>query len=80
MPAPSIIIYTRQGCCLCDEAADQFKKRGLAVKMIDIDQQPELLDKFNTCVPVVEINGKVRFRGKVNPILLDRVLLRAETP
>jgi hypothetical protein len=29
-------------------------------------------------VPVVLINGKVRFRGQVNPVLLAR-LLRAES-
>jgi hypothetical protein len=28
-------------------------------------------------VPVVTVNGKVRFRGEVNNVLLDR-LLRAE--
>jgi hypothetical protein len=29
-------------------------------------------------VPVVAVNGKVRFRGKVNPVLLNR-LLEAES-
>lgn len=43
-------------------------------KKIDIDADESLRDKFNTCVPVVEIDGKVRFRGQVDPILLRRLL------
>jgi hypothetical protein len=27
-------------------------------------------------VPVVEINGRVRFRGHINPVLLRRLVLR----
>lgn len=41
---------------------------------VDIDQDPRLRERFDQCVPVVEIDGKIRFRGKVNPVLLDRLL------
>ena len=36
---------------------------------------PTLVAKFDTEVPVVAVNGKVRFRGVVNPVLLERLLL-----
>jgi predicted thioredoxin/glutaredoxin len=49
-------------------------EHGLRAKAVDIDAEPELREKFNTCVPVVEIDGKVRFRGKVDPILLRRLI------
>jgi len=49
-------------------------EHGLRAKAVDIDAEPELREKFNTCVPVVEIDGKVRFRGKVDPILLRRLM------
>ena len=29
---------------------------------------------FNDCVPVVEIDGKIRFCGRVDPVLLRRLL------
>ena len=32
------------------------------------------VERFNTCVPVVEIDGKIRFRGRVNKILLRRIV------
>ena len=68
------ILYTREGCHLCEIAEQTLLEHGLVPRLVDIDENPELLDQFNTCVPVVEIDGKVRFRGKVDPILLKRLL------
>ena len=67
-------LYTRQGCHLCDDARELLEKNGLDVTPVDIDAQPELQEKFDTCVPVVEIDGKVRFRGRVDEKLLRRLL------
>ena len=50
---------------------------GFAVEEVDVDGNPNLVAQFDTEVPVVALNGKVRFRGVVNPMLLDR-LLQAE--
>ena len=47
-------------------------------KMIDIDADRQLRDAYNECVPVVEIDGKVRFRGRVDPVLLRRLIARAQ--
>jgi hypothetical protein len=41
---------------------------------VDIDLDPELKRKFDTEVPVIALEGKIRFRGKVNPALLERLL------
>lgn len=76
MTRPRIVIYTRKECCLCDEAAAKIAHRGLSFEMIDIDDHPQFTEKFDTCVPVVEIDGKIRFRGKVNDVLLDRIVGR----
>ncbi|MBA2116402.1 glutaredoxin family protein [Bremerella alba] len=72
--SPQIVLYTRQGCHLCDDAEVLVRKFVSDITLVDIDNDPELTQKFNTCVPVVEINGKVRFRGKVSPMLLKRTL------
>lgn len=74
----AVVIYTRAGCHLCDDAKhllEQYSGRfHLAVTEIDIDRDPALKAQFDECVPVVEINGKVRFRGTVNEVLLRRQL------
>ncbi|PQO39118.1 glutaredoxin family protein [Blastopirellula marina] len=69
-----VVLYTRQGCHCCENAEAVVRKFVSDITRVDIDSDPELLQKFNTLVPVVEINGKVRFRGKVSPMLLERTL------
>jgi len=74
MSSRHAVLYTRKSCQLCDEAKETLDMYGFSVEEIDIDQRPELFDRYNTCVPVVEIDGKVRFRGKVNEVLLLRLI------
>lgn len=68
------ILYTREGCHLCDHAKAILEEHGLVVESVDIDQDPELLQKYNFTIPVVQIDGKIRFRGRVHPVLLKRLL------
>lgn len=68
------IMYTRRGCCLCDEAKSLLERYGLAVKEIDIDADPALRDGYTDCVPVVLIDGKERFRGRIDERLLRRMM------
>jgi glutaredoxin len=73
----NVILYTRAGCHLCEVAAEQLKAHGVSPQVTDIDANPALRERFNECVPVVEIDGKIRFRGKVDPVLLRRLLRHA---
>mgnify|MGYP002626166057 CR=1 FL=1 len=41
---------------------------------IDVDADPALRERYNECVPVVHIDGRERFRGKINEVLLRRLL------
>ncbi|GMQ80096.1 MAG: hypothetical protein BMS9Abin04_038 [Planctomycetia bacterium] len=76
MSSPEVILYTRRGCHLCDEAHAVLSRYGLEVRSVDIDQDAELRVKYNECVPVVVIDGRERFRGRVEPLLLERLLTR----
>ena len=77
MASPEVILYTRPGCHLCDDARDLLVRHGLRPQLVDIDADPALREEFDTCVPVVVIDGKERFRGRVNEVLLKRLLNRA---
>lgn len=71
------VLYTRDGCHLCDEAAEMMQdySRWLPpMTTVNIDSDSKLVDQFGTCVPVVLLDGKVRFRGKVNETLLRRLI------
>ncbi len=72
-------VYTRQECCCCHKALDLLKdaqeRSGFEIDVVDIDGDPNLVALYDTEVPVVALNGKVRFRGVVNPALLERLLV-----
>lgn len=74
MPKPEVVIYTRSGCHLCDVASEMLQQHGLQPTHVDIDNDPALQKQFDQCVPVVMIDGKERFRGRVNEVLLRRLL------
>jgi len=68
------ILYTRRGCHLCDDARELLERHGLAPREVDIDADPQLRARYDTCVPVVEIDGRERFRGRIEERLLRRLL------
>ena len=71
---PQVLLFTRTGCHLCDEAEAILIRHGLSPQKLDVDANPELRERYDTCVPVVVIDGKERFRGQVNEVLLKRLL------
>ncbi|HLY16581.1 MAG TPA: glutaredoxin family protein [Bryobacteraceae bacterium] len=65
-----VTLYTRAGCCLCDDA-----KRVLAAarthaafdfEEIDIDRRQEWLQLYNDEVPVIAIDGRKAFKYRVD--------------
>ena len=77
-PVLRVIVYTRANCHLCDQAAEflnsQQRRQEFEVEWIDVDQDDELRSFHGDWVPVIEINGKVRFRGSINPVLWERMM------
>lgn len=69
---------TRAGCHLCDDARVLIEtakdRHGFQLDIVDVDASPELVGRYGECVPVVLVNDKLRFRGRVNPVLLQRIL------
>jgi glutaredoxin len=66
----AVILYTRVGCHLCDEAKQQMrelqKRIHFEFREIDIDQDPELRQKYNHEVPVIFIHGKKAFKYRID--------------
>jgi glutaredoxin len=71
---PRVVLYTRASCHLCEDALALLESHDLKPVCIDVDTDPALHERFNECVPVVEIDGQIRFRGHVDPVLLKRLL------
>jgi glutaredoxin len=78
--AVDVKLYTRQNCPLCVKAAkflrSQERSWPLVVSSVNIDKDPQLEEAYGNCVPVVLINGKLRFRGQINPVLWKRLIIK----
>jgi glutaredoxin len=72
-----VVLYTRHGCHLCEQARGRLeaarRRHGFTLEEVDVDADPALAAEHGAHVPVVAVNDKVRFRGVINPVLLDRL-------
>ncbi len=70
MTRPLVTLYTRAGCCLCDDAkkvlAEARCRTDFDFEEFDIDLDPELLRRYNDEVPVIAINQVKAFKYKVD--------------
>ena len=73
-----VLFYTRNGCHLCERRGRSSRRRkqryGFTLERTDVEADSRLAAEHGECVPVVVIDGKVRFRGRVNSVLLERIL------
>jgi glutaredoxin len=67
---PQVTLYTRAGCCLCDDArrvlAEARRRAGFDYEECDIDGDPELVRLYNDEIPVIAINGVKAFKYRVD--------------
>ncbi len=78
---PSLTLYSRPGCCLCDDmkaiVAEVQADTAFTVTEIDISAQPELEARFGQDIPVLFINGRKAFKYRVTAGALRRRLHRS---
>ena len=80
IPSPKVVLYSAQGCHLCDRARDVLDAEALAYSEIDITGVPELETVYREWIPVVEIDGERAFVYHVQPEGLRRKLGTQSTP
>jgi glutaredoxin len=65
-----VIIYSRPGCHLCDEAKTAIQNSRcndrFMLEEVNIESDEELLRKYKYDIPVVMIDGVETFRHRVN--------------
>jgi len=75
-----VVLYTRSGCCLCDDAKQALQAARaqvqFTVREVDIDSDPALYDAHRYDVPVIEIDGRRAFKHRVTPRQLVERLSR----
>lgn len=73
----TVTLYTREHCCCCRSAREVLEEyrqaHGFDLEEVDASD-PAIVDRVGPTVPVIAVDGKVRFRGEVNRVLLDRLI------
>ena len=68
-PPPRVTLYTRKGCCLCDEAKQVLlrarARKPFEIEEVDIDLDLALRAEYNEEVPVIAVNGRKLFQYEV---------------
>jgi hypothetical protein len=76
-----IVVLTRQGCHLCEEAIAQVAavcaEIGEAYAVLDVDSDPELQRRYTDQVPVTFVDGTQHDFWRVDPARLKAALLRS---
>jgi glutaredoxin len=67
---PKVTLYTRAGCCLCDDAKRVLHaaraRADFDYEEIDIDGDAELVRRYNDEVPVIAIDGVKAFKYRLD--------------
>lgn len=72
-----IVLYGRKNCHLCDEVELAIRSLAevypLSLEVVDIEQDPQLHERFMLEIPVVQIDGEVVFRSVTHVVTIAQL-------
>jgi predicted thioredoxin/glutaredoxin len=69
-----LVLVTRQGCHLCDQALALLRSLGHEPELADVDADDRLHDLYDWRVPVVLVDGRVVAEGKIDAERLRKAI------
>ena len=73
-----VVVYTRQGCHLCEVAREQVRRAcaaaGTSWREQDVDADPELVARYSDLVPVVTVDGRHHAHWRIDEAELRAAL------
>jgi glutaredoxin len=70
----SLVLVTRQGCHLCDQALGLLRELGFEPELADVDSDDRLHDLYDWRVPVILLDDRIIAEGSVNRDQLRKAL------
>lgn len=71
MSKARVVVYSRPGCHLCDEAKAAIENSNCSdrftLEEVNIESDRELLEKYKYDIPVITIDGVETFIHRVDP-------------
>jgi glutaredoxin len=78
-----VILYTRPGCHLCEEAMREMQASGCGdeyeLEEVNVDSDPALKERYGLEIPVILINGVKSFKYRLTAAEFKRKLRRMAT-
>jgi predicted thioredoxin/glutaredoxin len=69
-----IVLVTREGCHLCDEALAALRSLGVEPELRDVDADEALHALYDWRVPLVLVDGRVVAEGRIDQEQLRKAL------
>jgi predicted thioredoxin/glutaredoxin len=69
-----VVLVTRKGCHLCDEALSLIRELGVEPELADVDADERLFQLYDWRVPVVLVGGRVAAEGRIDRDRLRKAL------
>ena len=60
-----VVLVTRAGCHLCDEALSILRELGVEPELADVDSDDDLFSRYDWRVPVILADDAVVAEGKI---------------
>jgi glutaredoxin len=71
-----VVLVTRRGCHLCDEALSLLRGLGVEPEQDDVDADDDLHRLYDWRVPVVLVDGRIVGEGKIEREQLQHAIAR----
>jgi glutaredoxin len=79
-----VIVYSRPGCHLCDEAKAAIEKSNCSdhytLEEVNIESDDGLLKKYQYDIPAITIDGVEAFKHRVDPEQFKIRVTQSEAP
>lgn len=69
-----LVLVTREGCHLCDQAHELLRSLGHEPQLADVDADDRLHDLYDWRVPVVLVDDRIVAEGKITRDQLKKAL------
>jgi len=75
-----LVLYSRPDCPLCDEMKAELGRaktaRPVRLREVNIEQDPGLERRHGLSIPVLEIDGRIAFKGRLTAAEFERKFAR----
>ncbi|MBB6177679.1 glutaredoxin [Anoxybacillus tengchongensis] len=69
-----VVVYSKQNCCLCDEAKDILRELQVKWEEVDIYKDEQWLERYHLIIPVIEIDGEIVAYGRIHKDVIRKRL------